>query len=353
MNPDEQLLYDLVAIQSYSRQESNAVEYLVGAMVERGFIGYRDNAGNAVGRLECPDENGAISREILLLGHIDTVSGEIPVKIVDGKLFGRGTVDAKGPLATFVAAASQVELLPGTRLIVVGAVEEEAATSKGARQVAEDFRPDFCIIGEPSGADAVTLGYKGRLLLDYQLRIPAGHSAGPQPAAPELAVTWWQQIRTYTDAFNEDTPKLFDQLLPSLRHIQSNSDGLYEEVLMTVGLRLPPGFATSPFLLEVEAWAGAATVRSYAYEPAHADARTSSLVRAFNRTWRESGQKPRYKLKTGTSDMNVVAPIWGCPIVAYGPGDSKLDHTPDEHIELEEYSAAITLLTSVLDKLQR
>ena len=49
-------------------------------------------------------------------------------------------------------------------VIVVGAVEEEAATSRGARAVLERWRPDYTIIGEPSSASAVTLGYKGRLL---------------------------------------------------------------------------------------------------------------------------------------------------------------------------------------------
>jgi [amino group carrier protein]-lysine/ornithine hydrolase len=42
-------------------------------------------------------------------------------------------------------------------------------------------------------------------------------------------------------------------------------------------------------------------------------------------------------LKSGTSDMNVVGPVWQCPIVAYGPGDSALDHTPNEHLSVDEY----------------
>lgn len=47
--------------------------------------------------------------------------------------------------------------------------------------------------------------------------------------------------------------------------------------------------------------------------------------------------------------MNIVGPAWGCPIVAYGPGDSRLDHTPQEHVVLEEYLGAIGVLQRVLD----
>ena len=46
--------------------------------------------------------------------------------------------------------------------------------------------------------------------------------------------------------------------------------------------------------------------------------------------------------------MNVVGPAWHCPIVAYGPGDSSLDHTPNEHLDLAEYRQAIAILTRVL-----
>jgi LysW-gamma-L-lysine carboxypeptidase len=46
--------------------------------------------------------------------------------------------------------------------------------------------------------------------------------------------------------------------------------------------------------------------------------------------------------------MNVVGPVWGCPIVAYGPGDSRLDHTPDEHLDLAEFQRAIAVLAEVL-----
>jgi LysW-gamma-L-lysine carboxypeptidase len=63
---------------------------------------------------------------------------------------------------------------------------------------------------------------------------------------------------------------------------------------------------------------------------------------------RESGARPRFKVKTGSSDMNVIGPVWKVPIVAYGPGDSSLDHTPNEHIDVEEYLRSIDVLTHAL-----
>jgi LysW-gamma-L-lysine carboxypeptidase len=66
---------------------------------------------------------------------------------------------------------------------------------------------------------------------------------------------------------------------------------------------------------------------------------------------RRAGGQPGFVLKTGTADLNIVAPAWGCPAVAYGPGDSTLDHTPDEHLPLEEYRNAVEVIRSVLKRL--
>ena len=51
--------------------------------------------------------------------------------------------------------------------------------------------------------------------------------------------------------------------------------------------------------------------------------------------------------------MNIVAPQWGCPAIVYGPGDSSLDHTPDEHLELAEYARAVEVLAAALEKLAK
>jgi len=47
----------------------------------------------------------------------------------------------------------------------------------------------------------------------------------------------------------------------------------------------------------------------------------------------------------------VVASRWRVPMLAYGPGDSALDHTPQEHIEIAEYKRGISVLERVLRSL--
>ncbi len=118
-----------------------------------------------------------------------------------------------------------------------------------------------------------------------------------------------------------------------------------------VGLRLPPGFDVDAFVAEAREWAGTAEWQIHGYEPAFHSLRSSPLARTFNTALRLAGSRPRFKLKTGTSDMNVVGPVWNCPIVAYGPGDSLLDHTPNEHVVLAEYLQSIQILQTVIASL--
>src|SRR5260370_6981881 len=69
-----------------------------------------DDTGNLVAGTH-PAECGVSMRPIILLGHMDTVGGVIPVRLQDGALYGRGAVDAKGPLAAFLSAAARLASL--------------------------------------------------------------------------------------------------------------------------------------------------------------------------------------------------------------------------------------------------
>jgi LysW-gamma-L-lysine carboxypeptidase len=79
-------------------------------------------------------------------------------------------------------------------------------------------------------------------------------------------------------------------------------------------------------------------------------ARSRVLARRVQLSGSHGGQ-PGFVLKTGTSDMNVVGEKWTCPIIAYGPGDSDLDHTPHEHLPLAEYALAVATLRHLIESL--
>lgn len=344
-----ELLVDLVRTPSLSSQERACAELLAARMNSFGLESFVDASGSAVG----VRGDASATKEIVLLGHIDTVPGVVPVRM-DGDIFyGRGSVDAKGPLAAFTIAAARASLAAGVRVRVIGATEEEAATSKGARFAAANYRADACIIGEPSGVDGVTLGYKGRLIAKLDLETDSSHSAGPDATAAELAFEVWSRIRSACDARTARVKRVFDQVQSRLRSIHSDHDGLSDRATMTIGFRVPPGVTTTELEgICADAVTGIRARTSWCFtghESTHMADRSNVIARALSSSIRAESLTPTPKLKTGTSDMNVVGPVWNCPIVAYGPGDSSLDHTPNEHIRVSEFLASIRILTRAIE----
>lgn len=340
---DIEMLRALVAIPSLSHQEQHAVDYLRGVMQSRGFQILPSDSGSAIGRI------GSGAKHVVLLGHIDTVPGHIPVEIVDDVLHGRGAVDAKGPLATFVAAASRAAAYLNATVTVIGATGEEVIGSPGANEVATWDAPDFCVIGEPSGWDAICLGYRGSYSLIYTLTRSSRHTAGPGESVAQEAVSFWVRLTDRIKQLNADAKGNFWSIGPSLRSFNTTSDGLSDTAVASMGLRLPPELDVARLTAEIRDLAEDAEIRIDGLQEGYRTTRQSKLVPPFVRGIRAEGGTPGYTLKLGTSDMNVVGPAWGCPIVAYGPGDSALDHTPDERISIDEYLKAIRVLTSVLE----
>src|SRR5260370_37498515 len=108
--PEGTLLRNMLTIPSYSRQESALSHYLVEQAQQIGLYSSIDATGNLVASTH-PAKCGVSMRTIILLGHMDTVSGVIPVRLHDGALHGRGAVDPKGPLAAFLCAAARLASL--------------------------------------------------------------------------------------------------------------------------------------------------------------------------------------------------------------------------------------------------
>jgi LysW-gamma-L-lysine carboxypeptidase len=343
------LLTEIVGTPSLCGEEDAVAQQLYEAMRHLGFRSvHRDEVGNVIG--EAGAENA--ERTVVLLGHMDTVPGVIPVDVRDGSLYGRGSVDAKGPLVAAVAAAARAAEHTAARLVVIGAVQEEGP-SVGARNLVTMPAPHMLVICEPSGWEGIVLGYKGSRRFTAEITVPTTHSAAPEPTAAERVYALWQQIVAWCDRYPVPAGKesqSFFRLTPTLIRTGWQEDGLHETASLYVGLRLPPG--VDPQWVEAELRAMAPEVR-FSFAPGEAavrSPRTTPLVSRFTRAIRDEGGQPHYKLKTGTSDMNVVLPVWGCPAAAYGPGDSRLDHTPDEHVPLQDYLRAVRVLTAVLEE---
>jgi len=347
-------LIGLVSQYSPSGQERRVVEWLVAQMKLLGYDdAFIDAAGNAVGVM------GKGARQVVLLGHIDTVPGEIPVREENGVLFGRGSADAKGPLASFTDAVAKVGAKDGWQFVVIGAVEEER-DSEGARFVATQYKPDFAIIGEPNQWDRVALGYKGSAWANVTVKRGQAHTASGEVTAAEAAVEAWLKIKAYVVSFNADKPKAFEKLLLTLRGMESGADDFEQWARLKVGVRLPVNVSPEDWYAKLNEITSDShlkgdchlTVEPIGFAiPAWGCEKNTPLVRAFLSGIRSQGGDPRFVYKTGTADLNIVAPVWRCPAVVYGPGDSALDHTPNEHINLEDYQKAVDVLKAALEKL--
>jgi len=341
-------LLGLIEHYSPTGKEQEAVSWLVSRMKELGFTqAYSDEAGNAVGKM------GTGEQQIVFLGHIDTVSGNIEVHLEGDDLYGRGSVDAKGPLAAFVDAVSEIGVRPGWEIIVIGAVDEEG-DSKGARHIVEQYHPQYAIIGEPSQWQRMTLGYKGTAWAKIEFHQNITHTASSQGSVCEAAFEAWRRLQSWSIEFNDEKNRQFDQVTPTLREFHSFEDGFQEHAELRIGVRLPVGFSPEEWyqqlhqIINHNANVYSEITRIGYPISAYRAEKNNPLVRSFLQAIRGQGGEPSFALKTGTADMNIVAPHWKCPILAYGPGDSNLDHTPNEHLSLQEYHLAVEVLKQVL-----
>lgn len=344
-----EFLKGALEIPSPSGQERLLAEYLTEGMERLGMRAWVDEADNARGQI------GEGPVQVVLLGHIDTVPGWVPVRFEGNRLFGRGAVDAKGPFVSFIFSAASLpkEALDRLTLHLVGATEEEAPSSKGARFVAPRLSPHYAIIGEPSGWEGITLGYKGRLLVRVRREKDHFHSAHHEPNAAEELISYFVAIKAWAEAMNVGQ-KPFDQVQYTLRNFEVYPVELKQAAEMLFDLRLPPRLPPEEAIRHLTAYAPPTLeLEFFGREVPYLGPKDTPLTRALRLGIRKAGGRPVFKLKTGTSDMNVLAPHWKAPMVAYGPGDSSLDHTPHEHIEVEEFLKSIEVLRNGLAQLAR
>ena len=339
-----QLLVDLVDTPSVTGRERACAELLVDYFQDHGREAWVDEAGN----VRAPADDGC-----LLTSHIDTVPGDIPVEIraaadeEGDALWGRGSVDAKGPLAAMAVAAVR------TGSSFAGVVGEEV-DSRGGRHLVGDREsaPEAVVNGEPSGWEGITLGYRGLVAGTYVATSESGHSSRPEANAIQDATGWWAAVES--EFSTDEWQPVFERVTAKPTSVDGglSDDGLSVEATMEFQLRVPPQMTVDEVVEIVEGHADVADRIHWKdkVEPVMMSPRTS-VARAFRAAIRRQDGDPRLLRKTGTSDMNVYAQAWDCPMVTYGPGNSDLDHAPDEHLHLAEYDRSVEILVDVAESL--
>ena len=353
------LLTSMLEIYSPSGKEEEISNFLAREMENLGFRIRKDEVGNVIGEI------GQGKLVILLCGHMDTVDGYIPVRVENNKLYGRGAVDAKAPLAAMIVAASTFvkKSFPG-KILVVGVVDEEGS-GKGIKHfIKEGIQPDYAIFGEPSGIGKIVFGYKGILNIKITCETPSGHSAAPWlfDNAIEKAMEIWRQIRKL-HLREEKLRSRFYSTTSCLTKINGGnaSSMIPSKCDIYVQLRIPPQFTPEQVFNEVKRKIKryqatnpkvSVKVKMESVANAFEADRRSVLVRALAWAIRKTTLNyASFSRKTGTGDMNVLGNALKIPVITYGPGDSRLDHTPNEHIDLKEYLISIQVYRKALMKL--
>ncbi len=355
-------LTNLLGIYSPSGKEEAAANYLCYEMKKMGFEVGKDGLGNVIGVV------GEGEPVILLCGHMDTVAGHLPLRIEEGKIYARGAVDAKGPLAAMIMAALYASKEPGFKgEILVASVVEEEATSRGVKHlITQGIKADYAIFGEPSGVENVTIGYKGQIQLKIVVKTETGHASTPwlYENALEKAYEIWGQIKNasnYPSLDPSESP--FTAVTACLVKVVGGraTSVVPFEAEMNLDVRVPIQFTTAQVFEQIEKIIAKyqaanqkvsvkATVLD-TVEPFEVS-KASPLVHVLSSSVRKVLNKSATLLhKTGTGDMNIMGKAMNLPIVTYGPGDSHLDHTLDEHIEVNDYLCAIQVYKETLLRL--
>ncbi len=350
------LLQEMLEIYSPSGSEADLAEFLQKEMISKGFAARIDKVGNAVGVL------GDQGPRILLCGHMDTVPGRIPIRQDVDLLYGRGAVDAKSSLAAMiVGAALAKEKSSYPFQVTIAAVVEEETSSKGVRAIIDDqTQYAMATFGEPSGVSNMIIGYKGSLKLHASFTTNGGHSASPWLSASsyEESSMFWRAFQK--GMLKNHSPSKFEGVTGCVTRAEAGELGnsVPTRATLDVDLRIPPGLSSNDLITKIKEFAS----RYNANRPdvriqvdfedqteAFLGSPNSSAVSAFRWAIRKvkGGQVAMVK-KTGTSDMNLFAQRQNIPMFAYGPGESRFDHTEVEHVRISEYLACIEVYAHAL-----
>jgi LysW-gamma-L-lysine carboxypeptidase len=343
---------------SPSGREEELADLVRQHMISLGFNVRRHRVGNIVGEI------GERGPRILLCGHMDTVPGEIPVRTEDGFLYGRGAVDAKSSLAAMLIGSSQATKQSAHPLhLTLAAVVQEETTSAGMKAIiAEGCSYDMAVFGEPSGVSNIVIGYKGSLQLQITILTKSAHSASPWLGKNsfEQAADFWRQFQG--SLLQNNHPTKFTAITGTVTKAIAGDDAntIPSHATLDIDVRFPPTLRADQVATKVVDFARqyqlsneevrvAVTVKDQC--EAFVEDPSSIAVRAFRWAIKNRvGTQVVLVKKTGTSDMNSLAECRKIPMIAFGPGDSSLDHTENERVNITEYLSSIEVYSKAIQK---
>lgn len=194
-----ELLMEMVKAPSHpgiERQEEAAALALAGYLRERGvaaeLVEVRPGRPNVVASVAGPKPGP----HLVLCGHLDTVppnagstSDFFSGAIRDGRMYGRGTVDMKGALASMAGALVEVRDgggLASGELTLAAVVDEEMESLGAEALIRGGLRADGAVIGEPT-SNRVAIGHKGLEWLEVRFRGRAAHGSTPEAGISAIA----------------------------------------------------------------------------------------------------------------------------------------------------------------------
>ncbi|MCL6526753.1 MAG: ArgE/DapE family deacylase [Thermaceae bacterium] len=365
------LTQKLVQIESYypGPGEAGVVAFLEAYLRERGFHTVVQEV--APGRPNLIADLGTGPGGLILEGHTDVVhhgsldQWTIPpyeARIVEGRLYGRGSCDMKGGLAAAIAAAQAVQKVlgePSKTLRLCICCDEEGLMSGVKAFIRAGYAQGFAgaIICEPE-ENQVCLWQKGamRIWVRFQGRMAHGAmpyaGANPVPSASRF-VAGLTELQSQLQAQSQHEYLGLPWITPTVFQA-SAGEGQFnlipDKVQVGLDVRTNPGQDHRALEAQLRALLTASLENGVRGElevfedrPATETARETTVVRAVEQALSMLEMPLEYGGVPGATDGTFLWAWAGLPVVTIGPGERTVPHQADEFVGLEELVASARL----------